>query len=220
MQVGGALGGGVQRAFLASSDDPYLGALLVRVLSKAQPERTGESLAAYSERFGEGALRFYAHELAPLLALGPPVPWQGLGPLAADAAPAAGPPPREAPLSASPGLAWRDLAPADARGYTDLARLGETKHTRVFAQTFLRVPAARTVRCAFGSDDGGTLWLGERQVYANPERKAANPLEAIVALELEPGWNRVVLEIENATGEFGFYFRLLDPTVEVASEPR
>jgi hypothetical protein len=57
-------------------------------------------------------------------------------------------------------------------------------------------------------------------VYENRARKTASPLETLLTLELQPGWNRLVLEIENATGEFGFYFRLLDPAIEVAGEPR
>ena len=118
--------------------------------------------------------------------------------------------------------AWHALGPLASDGYADLRRLAGNDAARalVYAQVFLRTDAARSIGCAFGSDDGGRVWLGERLVYEDRARKRASPLEALLTLELQPGWNRLVLAIENGTGEFGFYLRLLAADVEVAASPR
>jgi hypothetical protein len=73
--------------------------------------------------------------------------------------------------------------------------------------------------CAFGSDDGGRVWLDDVPLYANPAAKSADPLETLLTLPLHAGWNRLVLEIENQGGGFGFYCRLLDPSVATTSTP-
>ena len=204
---------GVQRAWSENRDDPYLGALLVRILARARPDQAAASLQALAERFGESALRRYAHELVPALAGGSVEGWRVLGPLGADALPQSGPPPAD-------GGAWRALGPLAPDGYADLAALTGTRgKALVYAQVFVRSAAARALPCAFGSDDGARVWLGERLLYENRAQKRANPLEALLTLELEPGWNRLVLAIENGSGEFGFYLRLLAGDVEVASTP-
>jgi len=69
------------------------------------------------------------------------------------------------------------------------------------------------VRLLFGSDDAGRVWLGDRKLYENLAAKSASPFEALVELPLTPGWNRLVLEVENGRGGFGFHARLLDPAV-------
>ncbi|NOT30100.1 MAG: hypothetical protein HOP15_06605, partial [Planctomycetes bacterium] len=216
--VSGAIPG-VQRAWNANRDDPYLGALLLRVLAKVQPEQVPVSLVAYAERFGPGSLRRNAHELAPLLQGADIKDWQIRGPLPSvpSLLASAEPPPVEGRADDP----WRALDPPARDGYADLKGLahGDTGNSLVFAQLYLRVDVGSTVHAAFGSDDGARVWLGGRLVYENRARKEASPLETLLALELQTGWNRLVLEIENGTGEFGFYFRLLDATVEVADAP-
>ncbi len=208
---------GVQRAWSANTNDPFLGALLVRALAAARAEQAPASLAAYAERFGPAAVRRYASELAPLLVGADVQAWRVLGPFGVESA--AGQASTAPPANDGE---WRALGTLAADGYADLKNLapGQTDGTLVYAQAFLRVDAARAVPCAFGSDDGARIWLGERLVYENRARKSASPLETLLTLPLEPGWNRVVLAIENGTGEFGFYFRLLDAAVEIADAPR
>ncbi len=222
--VGGALEG-VKRAWDANTDDPFLGALLLRVLALARPGQVGASLAAYAERFGQDCLRRHAAELGGLLAGTDVGHWQGLGPLAPTGPwrARAGPPAAQSLVAeGEPTLAWHELVARPADGYVDLKALHAepTENTLVYAQTFLHSPTARTVRCAFGCDDGGRVWLGERLVHEDHAQKTANPLEQLLTLELEPGWNRLVLEVENTSGEFGFYFRLLEPGLESAAQPR
>jgi hypothetical protein len=212
----------VQRAWSENADDPFLGALLLRVMASARPETAAVSLQVYAERFGEAAVRRYADELLGVLGGGDVARWRVLGPLALEPDRGDGPPALDVPGGpGAPGPEWTELAPA-ASGYVDLAGLGgaDTERTRVLAQVWLRSAGARAVPCAFGSDDGGRVWLGDELVYANRARKQAHPLEKLLTLELQPGWNRVLLEIENATGGFGFHFRVLAADVETALAPR
>jgi len=207
-------------------DDPYLGALLARVQLAGAPARAGQLLAAYHGRFGAAALRRHADELLPLVPGGAIAGWSVLGPLALDAPEGSragglplGPPARAQPLApdGSP-LTARELAP-DAAGYLDLVGLGghATDQTLVVAEAWLASPDARRVLLAFGSDDGGRVWLGDEKCYENLAAKASNPLEALVELALQPGWNRLRVEVENGRGGFGFHARLLDPAVQSAA---
>lgn len=207
-------------------DDPFLGALLTRVQLAGAPARAGQALAGYLERFGQGALRTHAGELLPLVPGGAIASWSVLGPLALDAPEGSrasglplGPAARARPLAADgTPLEPRELGP-DAAGYVDLVGLGglPTEQSLVVAEAWLESPDARRVLLAFGSDDGGRVWLGDEKRYENLAAKASNPLEALVELALQPGWNRLRIEVENGRGNFGFHARLLDPAVRSAA---
>ena len=214
----------IQRLWNETHDDPFFGALLVRVLAGARRDQAGASVLAYAQRFGDDNVRRYAGELLSLFPAGAIPAWQVLGPLGVPAERhAAPPPPAGAELRERSGraLEWREHAP-NAAGFVDLEGLGgeSTDATLVYAQAFLRAEQARGVLCAFGSDDGARVWLGEKLVYENRAAKSANPLEALLTLELVPGWNRLTLEIENGTGGFGFYCRLLEAGLETSGAPR
>lgn len=207
-------------------DDPYLGALLARVQLAGAPARAGQLLAGYRERFGDAALRRHADDLLPLVPGGRIDAWSVLGPLALDAPEGSrasglplGPAARTQPLAPDgTPLAPRELAP-DESGYVDLVGLGglPTEQTLVVAEAWLESPDARRVLLAFGSDDGGRVWLGDEKRHENLAAKASNPLEALVELALQPGWNRLRVEVENGRGGFGFHARLLDPAVKSAA---
>jgi len=214
------------RLWQETRDDPFLGALLARVALAAAPERAGPTLDGYLERFGSAALRSHADELLPLLQGGSFAGWNVLGPLALDAPEGSrasglplGPATRAQPLAADGTvLLARELVP-DATGYVDLVGLGghATDGTLVVAEAWLESPDARRAVLAFGSDDGGRVWLGDEKRYENLAAKASNSLEALVELALQPGWNRLRVEVENGRGGFGFHARLLDPAVRSAA---
>jgi hypothetical protein len=216
----------IQRAWSENLDDPFLGALLLRVLVAARPEQGAASVLGYARRFGEGALRAYSTEILPLFPDGTRAEWRLLGPLDAGGDARAVPPAAEDPTGCTGrdgrALSWSASAAVPANGYVDLRGLGgeSTDQALVYAQTYLSTPVPRPILCCFGSNDGARVWLNERLLYENRERKSADPLEKLLTLELQPGWNRLVLEIENATGDFGFHCRLLDANVQAAGRPR
>jgi len=206
------ISGPFERAFGQAKGDPFLGALCLRALHATRREVAVPSLLAFLKSFGEPALRDYADELAPLFEGARVPPWRVAldTPAVADDAPG----PEQA-------LAWRELAP-DARGYLDLTALApdaRSAGTAAWAEAFLHCDAARKTVLCLGSDDGCRVWLGERLVYENPAERAANPLEKVLELELAPGWNRLVVRVDNAGGDFGLYGRVLDADVRLAPRP-
>jgi len=216
----------VLRLWREDTQDPFLDAILVRIIALARPEDGPASLVGYHARYGADVVRRYREELLPLFPEGDVRAWAVLGPVAEPSVEegTARPPEPDARLAGRDGKAreWVALEPASPDGYVDLASLGgeDTDHCLVYAQTWLHTERARTVLCAFGSDDGSRVWLDGREVYSDPAPKQANPLETLLSLELHAGWNRLVLAIDNVTGGFGFYCRLLDPAVQAARAPR
>jgi hypothetical protein len=202
----------VQRLWAADRGDPFLDALLLRVITLARREQGPAGLAGYVKRHGQGALRAYASEILPLFPGGTPEGWRVSGPLAG---------PLGTPPAYAETLAFAAAPAPSASGYLDLRGLGgeDTAHTHVWALTYLQVPAARAVPCFFGSDDGGQLWLNGKLVYENRSAKSANPLEAYLTLELRPGLNHILVGVENGTGGFGFHCRLLDASVTSGRGP-
>ena len=188
-----------------------------------------ELLFAYEQRFGAPALRRYGNELLGVLEGTDVTRWLALSCFdAADARasePAADPDPaRRWTGRGGRELAWRELDAPAGSSFVDLTALipeGEApERALAYAQAWLFSEDPRAVACTLGTDDGCRVWLDEELVYENRDKKRANPLEKLARLELQPGWNRLVFQVENATGSFGLYCRVLDPEVLVSSEPR
>jgi hypothetical protein len=154
----------------------------------------------------------YLDELAPLLPGGFVTEWMVLGPFEA---PVAGEVPR-------PDLGDTPWTPATgaASGHLDLIRAVEGPHEHViaYAGTWMHVSEPRTVGVTLGTDDGSRVWLNYELVYENAEPRSASPLEHVARWELDAGWNRVLFEVRNGTGEWGLYFRVLDDAVTCSAE--
>ena len=80
----------------------------------------------------------------------------------------------------------------------------------------LTSPDAREALFTFGSDDGAVVWLNGERLYVDPRAHGADPLQHVGALRLAPGENRLLIKVGNGGGDFGFYFRVLDPDVEAS----
>ncbi|HUU10028.1 MAG TPA: hypothetical protein VM431_05755, partial [Phycisphaerae bacterium] len=88
-----------------------------------------------------------------------------------------------------------------------------------YAQTWLHAPEDRSVYFALGSDDGCRMWLNGDLLHEDNTRHSADPFRHLGRLPLRAGWNRVLLKVENGTGDFGLYFRVLDNEIRTAAEP-
>jgi len=125
---------------------------------------------------------------------------------------------------AKSGPASWTLAHADGRGYVDLLRLeagsGTPSDAIAYLQTWLISPDDREVGYTLGTDDGCLLWVNGRLVYEDPTRHGAQPLAQVGRISLREGRNRVLLKIENGGGDFGAYFRVLDPEVRSTTDQR
>lgn len=220
----------LEQLWSANGDDPYLAALLLRALSPDE-ERTAGRLVAYRERFGQGAARRHSDELLPALGGRAVTEWLALGfldPSSSELAKTGAPAIDTDPVKTHAGrdgraLSWRALEARAGSSFVDLAALAPGENSEralAFAQTWLYVTEPKAVTCCFGTDDGSRVWLNDTLIYENPERRRANPLEQVASLELVPGWNRLLFQVENVSGAFGLYCRVLDPSVGVSAQPR
>lgn len=64
---------------------------------------------------------------------------------------------------------------------------------------------------ATGSDDGIKVWLNRKLVLNKPGPRDAEPRSDLTPVELQPGWNELLVKIDNRLDEWAFYLDLLDP---------
>lgn len=100
--------------------------------------------------------------------------------------------------------------PAD--GCVSLANLIHPQEMVVaYAVTYIYSPDARKTTLFIGTDDGGKIFFNGQEIYRYQGERIAEPDQGEVELNLKPGWNTLLLKIENNLGAFAFYARLLDP---------
>lgn len=92
-----------------------------------------------------------------------------------------------------------------------LERFGQrSAFVAAYAARSLRTEQARKVKLRVGSDDALRVWVNGKLVIAAPVLRAAHPDEDSATVELQPGENRVLVEVSQAVGGWGFYFRVED----------
>jgi hypothetical protein len=70
---------------------------------------------------------------------------------------------------------------------------------------------ARKVVLATGSDDGIKVWLNRKVVLDRKTHREAVPGEDTELVELAPGWNELLVKVDNKFGTWAFYLELRDP---------
>ncbi len=112
--------------------------------------------------------------------------------------------------------AWRTIS-ADSRGFVNFKMIEPnpdiSDNAVAYIETWLISPDTREVAYAVGTDDGCVLWINGERVYEDPESHSADPLQHIGRAQLAKGPNRVLLKVANGGGDFGAYFRVLDPDI-------
>ena len=88
-----------------------------------------------------------------------------------------------------------------------------------YAEAWITVSEARSVRFTLGTDDGCVLFLNGEEILRDTGTHAADPLAHSGMLSLKPGANRLLLRVQNGRGGFGAYLRLLDSEIQVAAQP-
>jgi len=97
-----------------------------------------------------------------------------------------------------------------AGGAMDLTKFEPFEHVVAYALTFVHSPKAQTVSLFIGTDDGGKVFLNDKEIFRHFILRGALPDQDTVALELREGWNKLLLKIENNIGGFGFFARIRD----------
>ncbi|NIR46798.1 MAG: DUF2961 domain-containing protein [Gemmatimonadetes bacterium] len=89
-----------------------------------------------------------------------------------------------------------------------------------YAQAFLFAPDAREATLMLGADDAHVLWLNGERVSERQGRHVSVADEIAVPVQLERGWNRVLLKLADLDGGWAFLLRVADPTGELRWSPR
>lgn len=94
-------------------------------------------------------------------------------------------------------------------GAVDFAAAGIRGDNSV-ACAFLRIksPEKRKAVLRLGSDDGVAAWLNGREVFRNETTRGISADQDAVEVELDKGWNRLLLKISNRGLGWGFLCRL------------
>lgn len=123
--------------------------------------------------------------------------------------------PPELGIDLRPGVqSWQLFSPAQITGAGGatinlLNRFRKNAHTTAYGLIHVWSPAVTKVRLRVGSDDGGKIWVNEREVYRKEVNRGVVPdQDATEDVTLLQGWNRVLFKVTQSDGAFGFAFRV------------
>lgn len=109
------------------------------------------------------------------------------------------------------GTGWREVG-VNPQGFVPLSRLMTPRQkTSASAVCYLNVRRPVDVALRYGADDRATLWLDGQRLESPEGRHAAVPDQHAAIVRLTPGWHRVLLEVEQDEGFWGFTLRLTTP---------
>ena len=113
------------------------------------------------------------------------------------------------------------LASGPALDFKDKAMYGELSNAVVYAGTYVWVDADTTANLWMGSDDGSKAWLNGKLVYSNdgigpvtPDQRRAD------GVTLKRGWNRLLVKVVQAAGNWGLCARFVDTKGQPLSDLR
>jgi len=97
-------------------------------------------------------------------------------------------------------------------GYVSLVdRVSPNELVVTYAVTYIYSTSPRQVNFFIGSDDGTKIFFNNKEIFRYTGIRVAEPDQSELTLNIKPGWNKLLLKIENNLGGYGFYARLLDP---------
>jgi hypothetical protein len=101
---------------------------------------------------------------------------------------------------------WRplDAAAGDNPWQLDLTLIDRGSNRCIYAGALVWSSRAQPARLQIGSDDGVRVWLNGALVHSNPPVRALRADEDIVNVELEGGWNTLLLKVAQGSGGWGF----------------
>ena len=134
------------------------------------------------------------------------------------------PPEKEADFAKSyPGAGGKTvhwtLEKTPANGNFDLMRFEPNELVVAYALTYVYSPTEQTVLLFIGTDDGGKVLLNDTEVFRKLTIRGAGADQDTVVLHLSPGWNKLVMKIENNYGGFGFFARVRDDSESLQFDP-
>jgi len=106
---------------------------------------------------------------------------------------------------------WQPVdAPAD--GYVRLNPLFQPSDwVAAYARSWLYSPDERDAVLLLGADDAHRLWVNGEPASERQGRNIAMVDDLAVPVHLRAGWNRVLIEVADLDGGWGFQLRAADP---------
>ncbi len=103
-------------------------------------------------------------------------------------------------------MKW-EVRPVEPTGYLDFRAAFNRDRISAYAQTFVYSQNVQKVTLLAGSKDQMRIWLNGKLVDEYANRRIAFPESDKVEVQLQSGWNRVLVKVLNGTGPHGFYLR-------------
>ncbi len=121
----------------------------------------------------------------------------------------------EVPLMEGGVGGWR-LISTDSTGYVRLnPYFRPNDWVAAYAQAFLYAPSRRAGTILLGADDAHQLWVNGHLVSSRQGRNVSVPDDLEIPVDLESGWNRILLKVADLDGGWGFHLRVADPGDEL-----
>lgn len=111
------------------------------------------------------------------------------------------------------GLTWTPLKskPRIVNLLTPAAAWKYSCDCCAYAHIYLHTAKAVRAILSIGSDDGAAIWLNGRLLYLIDIKRDVVPDQDRIACELNAGWNRLLIKIQQYDGGWGFCTRFLTP---------
>jgi hypothetical protein len=106
-------------------------------------------------------------------------------------------------------LSWEKVRSVD--GLVNMQTGLPKDYTVGYAWAEFESPRDTEAWLGLGSDDGVKIWLNGELVHDKWVRRPSRIDDEIVPLHLKPGANRILIKIQNATGDWSFIYRLRLP---------
>ncbi|MBF8295230.1 MAG: hypothetical protein HW389_1775 [Bacteroidetes bacterium] len=104
-------------------------------------------------------------------------------------------------------------------GAMDLTKFDPYEQVVVYALTYVHSPKDQTVPFFIGTDDGGKVFLNDKEIFRIFTLRGAQPDQDTLSLHLKEGWNKLLLKIENNFGGYGFFARVRDNNESLIFDP-
>jgi HEAT repeat protein len=109
---------------------------------------------------------------------------------------------------------WRimpTLVDARQAWLIDLGELYPGNSRVAYLRTLVWSPESQKAQLEMGSDDSLRVWLNGGQVHNNPQIRGVHPDQDIVPVELQKGWNSLMMKVTQAGGGWGACARVRTP---------
>ncbi len=106
---------------------------------------------------------------------------------------------------------WRQMP--EPQGYVNLARLVGGDYSCAYLKTMVFSKEEQKTALKLGSDDGIKVWLNAKVIFALNKHRGAKAGQDTIVVNLQKGWNEILIKVPNDNGGWGAYVQLSDTDV-------